>query len=105
MITKFVIEDELHAEICGEYDSFTKAISELERRAFTPWYERPDIAPCINWANCGRHYEIIKYETKQTPWSKIQSWDVLDISAEGVFWKQGFPNKNNPESTSSDKYS
>lgn len=100
MIT-YVIEDELHAEICGEYDSFIKAVSELKRRASIPWNEHPNIAPCVNWAKCGRRYEIIQYETEQKSWTKIQSQQVLDISAQGVSWAEGFPDNKDSNNTSS----
>ena len=43
----------------GEYTTFADALSELERRANLPWNEPPNLAPCTNWRNCGRRYEII----------------------------------------------
>ena len=83
----FVIEDEAHAEPqSGEFRTFEDAMDELRRRASIPWDEAPNVAPCTNWRKCGRRYEIIEYDTSETPWRELSRRFVLEINAEGVRW-------------------
>lgn len=83
----FIIEDELHAEPQnGEFSTLELAQAELRNRASIPWDEKPNIAPCTNWRNCGRRYEIVEYDTSTTPWTVLSRRIVLDVSAEGVRW-------------------
>ena len=82
----FVIEDEAHAEIQGEYETFEAAIAELRRRASTPWDQRPNVAPCMAWQTCGRQYEVVEYDTNETPWREVQRELVLEVSASGTKW-------------------
>lgn len=82
----FLIEDELHAEIQGEFQTFEEALRELEKRAEIPWNEIPNRCPCTNWENCERNYQITEYDTTQTPWKELQRIEILNISAEGAEW-------------------
>ena len=83
----FVIEDEKHAEPQGgEFTSLAEAIMELRRRAALPWDEPPNVAPCANWKNCGRSYEVIEYDTSANPWRELQRTPVLEVTAVGVRW-------------------
>ena len=82
----FAIEDESHAEQVGEFASLDQAWAELERLASVPWHEPPNVAPCTSWQTCGRTYEIIEYETSETPWQVLRRLDALRISAKGVVW-------------------
>jgi hypothetical protein len=82
----FVIDDEAHAELQGEFSSFQDAIAELERRAKIPWSEPPNVAPCMSWRSCGRRYEIVAYDTAERPWKEISRRPMLEISASGVQW-------------------
>lgn len=83
----FLIEDEAHAEPQrGEFRTRQEAIAELRRRAAIPWDERPNVAPCMNWRNCGRRYELIEYDTSGTEVSRKL---MLEISAAGVRWGEG----------------
>jgi hypothetical protein len=83
----FAIEDERHAEPQqGSFDSFEEAVVELRRRAAIPWNESPNVAPCTNWKNCGRRYEVVEYDTSSTPWKELGRVPALDISAAVVLW-------------------
>ncbi len=84
----FVIEDEQHAERCGEFLSFEKALEELKSRAKIPWDMDPNICPCTNWKSCGRNYEIIEFDNAQKPWAEICRTPVLEISSRGIFWEK-----------------
>ena len=86
----FVIEDEAHAEPQGQFASFEKAIVELQRRAIVPWNQDPNRAPCTNWRSCGRKYEVIEYDDSHAPWREVQRMLVLEVSAAGVKWADGF---------------
>jgi hypothetical protein len=66
----FRIEDERHAEPQeGDFDSFASAVAELKRRAEMRWDEAPNVAPCTNWKDCGRSYEVVEYDTSSHPWT------------------------------------
>jgi hypothetical protein len=86
----FVIEDERHAEPQGEFASFADALTELRRRAKIPWDQPPNCAPCTNWRNCGRSYEVIEYDDSHAPWKQLSTVPVLKVSASGVQWSGGF---------------
>ena len=85
-----MIEDEAHAEPQGEFESLDSALAELRRRAGTPWDVAPNVAPCTSWRTCGRRYEVVEFDTAESPWREIQRLRVLDISAEGVKWVEPF---------------
>lgn len=82
----FVIEDELHAEQVGRFDSRDAAMAELERISGVPWDEEPNLAPCTGWKTCGRDYQVIEYDASHTPWRELRRTLVLKISADGVRW-------------------
>ena len=82
----FVIDDELHAESQGEYDSLDEAISELRRRAALPWNQTPNIVPCADWKTCGRSYEIVEYDQTSIPWKELRRIPALKISASELAW-------------------
>jgi hypothetical protein len=83
----FVIEDERHAEVQdGKFSTREEAISELENRAKIAWDEHPNVAPCTNWSQCGRSYELIEYDDSTSPWTELSQRLMLEISKEGVRW-------------------
>jgi hypothetical protein len=86
----FRIEDERHAEPQGEFATLQEAVAELKRRAALPWNKVPNVAPCANWQNCGRHYEIIEYDVSTKPWRELQRISALEVSAKGVSWQHTF---------------
>jgi hypothetical protein len=86
----WMIEDEAHAEPQGEFDSRDSALAELRRRALVPWDVAPNVAPCTAWQTCGRRYEIVEFDTAQSPWREVQRVHVLDVSADGVKWREPF---------------
>jgi hypothetical protein len=81
-----LIEDERHAEEHGKFASVHQAIAELRRRATIPWDQPPNVAPCTNWQNCGRSYEVVEYDDSQVPWKELRRITVLEVSASGVVW-------------------
>lgn len=85
----FVIEDEGHAEQHGEFSTIDAAIAELRHRAAIPWDQEPNAAPCVNWRNCGRRYEVVEYDDTQHPWKELRRLAVLEVSAAGVVWSDG----------------
>ena len=88
-MTKFVIEDELHAEWQGEFASEQEALVELRRRAQLPWDQPPNQAPCMSWRTCGRDYYVIEFDDSREPWRELKRTKVLEISASEVKWHGG----------------
>ncbi len=87
----YIIEDDLHAALFGEFASFEQAAAELQRLATLPWDQLPNRPPCTSWATCGRAYEVVEYDTAQQPWRELSRVPVLSVSAAGVIWEAGFP--------------
>jgi hypothetical protein len=86
MTRMFRIEDELHSEpVDGEFPSFELALSEVRRLAGIPWGEEPNVAPCQSWRTCGRHYEIVEYETPS--WTERERTPIVEIMSDGVEWE------------------
>jgi hypothetical protein len=81
--TMFVIEDEIHADLHGEFASLEEAIDELRRRANVSWDELPNLAPCTSSTTCGREYVIIEYDRE---WCELSRLSALEVSASGVKW-------------------
>jgi hypothetical protein len=86
----FYVEDELHDERQnGEYASFQAALARVRELAAIPWGEEPNIAPCKNWMNCGRHYVIVEAGVPDggTPVVEIRrdrvTWQVSDLEEDG----------------------
>ena len=86
MPTTYVIEDERHSERMGEYHVLALAVAELERLKAVPWDASPNQAPCQNWRECGRMYEIIEYDTSERPWKEIRRLPMLEVSRTSVQW-------------------
>jgi hypothetical protein len=85
-MARFEIEDELHAEPQGEFDRRADALAELQRLAAVPWDSEPNQAPCQNWRNCGRKYELIEFDETVSPRKELHRELLLEISAAGVQW-------------------
>jgi len=85
-----VLEDNIHCERQGIFETFDAAIAELKRRAMIPFDERPNRAPCTGWQKCGREYEVVKYETSQIPWRRLKHAVVLRTSPAGPQWSDDF---------------
>jgi hypothetical protein len=86
MRNMFVVEDERHAEQIGKFSDRELAMAELRRLATVPWDQSPNVAPCTQWAQCGRSYELIEYDTADEPWRELSRKLTLDISASGIRW-------------------
>ena len=83
----FVIVDEAHGERqAGRFQTRQQAMAELERGAAIPWNEEPNRAPCTNWPNCSRRYELVEYDGTVSPWKELSRNLILHISVAGVRW-------------------
>ena len=91
MSLNFVIEDESHAEQLSRHRTLADAEAELQRLAAVPWDQEPNRAPCTNWRNCGRRYEVVEYDTSGQPGSELRRLPVLEISAAGARWTGELP--------------
>lgn len=80
---RFAIFDETHCEFISEFDHLQEAIEELQRLSKIPWDAPPNRAPCTSWRTCHRDY-VIKDGIE------LRCIEVLDVSAKGIFWKDGF---------------
>ncbi len=94
MPTRFIVEDEAHAEQCSEHATLAEAVARLKELAGLPWNEQPNVAPCTSWRTCGRRYEIVQYETSSHPWKELRRAAALEISAQGVVWDTEFADEN-----------
>ena len=86
----FVIEDESHSDMIGEYGILEDALVELRKRAKLPWDGELNRAPCQGWEKCGRKYHIIEYDKSTMPFIEKQRQEVLRISAKEVYWNPQF---------------
>ena len=86
MPKKFIIEDEMHAELLGEFTDFNNAILEITKRIHVPWNEEPNVCPCVSWKTCGRNYQIVEYDAIQNSWKEVKRTTVLEISSKGTKW-------------------
>jgi hypothetical protein len=89
-IAMYIIEDEMHAEHHGQFDSFNEALAELRRRATIAWDQPPNAAPCMSWQTCGREYVVIEFDDSHAPWTELRRVPVLSVSASGIRWSSGF---------------
>jgi hypothetical protein len=91
----YVIEDERHSERLGEYPALSGAVAELERLKSVPWDAAPNQAPCQNWRECGRLYEIVEYDTSDRPWKEVRRIPALEITRTVVQWLEQLPGAKN----------
>jgi hypothetical protein len=83
----FKIEDERHAEIQpGEFVSLAAVAVELRRLADVPWDQAPNVAPCANWRECGRSYEVVEYDVSTQPWRELRRFEALGVDSKGARW-------------------
>ena len=84
------IEDDIHCEQEGPFGTFADALAELRRRAVIAWDLPPNQAPCTSWRSCGREYHILEYDERSEIPRLLRKAHVLDVSAKGVVWIEGF---------------
>ena len=84
-----LIDDEIHCEWCGRFETFSDALAELNSRSTLPWDEEPNRAPCSSWRTCGRRYQLIEYDDSVKPWKELRRVPVLEMSAGVVKWLDG----------------
>ena len=90
MSTIYIIEDQIHAEWLGKYESLPLAIQELKRLSSISFGTSPNKCPCSNSADCSREYEIIEYKTESDPWQELRRFGTLEISKNGMSWLVDF---------------
>ena len=92
MNKRFVIEDEFHCEWIGEFESRSEALQELTRLASLAWDAAPNQAPCTSWADCGREYHLVEFDTDTKPfWTELRREYALSISSSETKWIAPFP--------------
>lgn len=82
------LEDSLHWDgRIGPFEKFDEAVAELTRLSKIPWDQEPNRAPCFDWQECGRTYEMII--TSQG--GDVFRTEVLRIFAGGTTWSHRIP--------------
>ncbi len=89
----FIIEDDVHAEWCGEFETFEEAIKELNSRSNLAWDAKPNVCPCKNWKACGREYYLIEFDKSKEPWIEKSQVFALSVSEKGTVWHKDFTEK------------
>jgi hypothetical protein len=82
----FIVEDDMHAEQQGIFETYIDALNEVKTFAKIPWGEEPNNPPCSAGKKCHRLYQIIEYNISTSPWTEVNRQEVLDISAEKKEW-------------------
>ena len=82
----FVIMDDLHAELHGEFGSREEALAELSLRADLPWDQPPNQCPCTTWRTCERQYVLVDVDTSNGGWTERSRESALTVSATGSRW-------------------
>lgn len=85
-----MVEDEFHAEWCGEFLTRAEALAELKTRSTLPWDLPPNVCPCTGWRTCGREYVIVEFNTESEPWTELSRTPVLSVSFNGAVWEPEF---------------
>lgn len=85
-MTIFVVEDEVHAEWQGKFNSFDDAFAELQVRASVAWDKSPNRCPCVSWRACGREYAVVEFDSEISPWKEIGRTLILSVNATGFTW-------------------
>jgi len=87
-VAQFVLEDEVHAEYIGEFETLDDVLTELRRIAALPWGELPNVAPCMSWRTCHRVFLVMAHAK-----SGAEDWRAypLETSASGAVWSSEFP--------------
>lgn len=88
MNNRFVIEDDLHAELMSKHSTFTEVLTELYRLSCIPWDQAPHKAPCTHQQSCGRKYEIVEYDISFQPWKELKRTRAFEINVDGILWNQ-----------------
>lgn len=86
----YIIEDEFHAEWCGQFATQAEAMAEVTRRSRLPWDQPPNVCPCTSWLTCGRDYVIVEFETTAESWQELSRTPILSVSSKGVMWDPEF---------------
>ena len=81
----FIVDDDIHCELIGEFRTFEDAKSFLEKTAELSWDDRPNRAPCVDWKRCGRKY-VIYDDGGVSSYLLNTPTPILNVNAEGIEW-------------------
>jgi len=87
--TTFVIAEDMHAEIDGDFGTFDEALDELRLRVRGSFDEEPLLPPCTGRRECKRDYHVREYNNDD-PTKLVSEVAVVMVTAEGVTWAPGF---------------
>jgi hypothetical protein len=75
----FVVEDEFHAEVMGQFRSEAAAMAFLADLRGSPLapLNRP---PCTTWETCSRKYYLLEFDDSTAPWVKLSSKPAFEVS-------------------------
>lgn len=83
----FEIEDDVHAEGFGQFDTYEQAFERLKEIAEQPWDKEPYKPPCSGWEDCDREYHIVEWDNTEPEWKEISRKFLLYVSANSKQWK------------------
>ena len=78
----WVVEDDTHAELIGEFPSRKAAIEELRRLATQSWDGPDNRAPCTSWETCTRRYVLRRADAAYG-----EGEEALHVGSKGTRWR------------------
>jgi len=84
-VSIFVLEDDFHAELIGQFSTREDAWSEVQGRADDP-SSIENRAPCTSWETCKRNYVIVEYDDSTHPWIELSRQSALTIEHDRAVW-------------------
>ena len=83
----YVLEDDLHAEVLGEFPTRAAAIDAARQRVALAWDSPENQAPCMSWRGCGRYVDLIVLDrSEQLPLGVVTREQLFEIDANGARW-------------------
>ncbi len=87
--TTFVITEDLHSEIDGDFRTFGHALDELTGRVRPAFHEAPLLPPCLTGPDCERDYHVRAYD-KDDPTKLVSEVAVVRVTAKSTTWAPEF---------------
>jgi hypothetical protein len=83
----YAIYDDVHCQLGNEFATLAQSLAELDRLGGLSWNEPPNVAPCSDWASCGRRYRVIELSTdRSAPYSHVPVAPRLCVGYNGIRW-------------------
>jgi hypothetical protein len=83
----YAIYDDVHCELGNESATLAESLAELDRLARLRWDEWPNLAPCSQWASCGRRYRVVELSLdRSAPYSRVPVAPRLCVGYNGTRW-------------------